>query len=126
MYAVQFEYLEVMEKLLASGANTNLTNVDQWTALHLTVDDPKNTTERTLRAMNTLIKHGANVNAQQKSGYTSLHFTVFNDLSSLFSQLLDAGVDHKITNHKGETPLMIAEQYQRQVMLKTLNSLTSP
>jgi ankyrin repeat protein len=91
-----------LHRLLADGANVNVTQGDGATALHWAVhrDDA--------RATRLLLASGANVNAVNALGATPLWLAAINGSASLAGALLEAGADPNVSLKGGETPLMTA------------------
>lgn len=132
--AAAHDDIELAKRLLASGANVNLTDGDGWSALMYAARFAQKS--ETTAA---LIKAGANVKAKNKFGSNALEIAavygtsadVLEELASHFgkkelvqaffaavgmgrqSQILEVFFRHGITAnivHKGKTPLMLAAQ----------------
>ena len=126
--------IELVTRLLASGANVNLTDSDGWSALMYAARFAQKS-----ETTSTLIKAGANVKAKNKFGSNALEIAavygtsvdVLDELASHFGkkeivqaffaavgmgrqrQILEVFFGHGITAnivHKGKTPLMLAAQ----------------
>ena len=126
--------IELVTRLLASGANVNLTDGDGWSALMYAARFAQKS-----ETTSALIKAGANVKAKNKFGSNALEIAavygtsadVLDELASHFGkkeivqaffaavgmgrqrQILEVFFGHGITAnivHKGKTPLMLAAQ----------------
>ena len=87
----------VLERLLASGADVNLSDRDQRTPLHRAAS-------ATREAVRTLLNNGANVNAQFVSGETALMLATRGRID-IVETLLDAGAELEIAVRDGQTAL---------------------
>ena len=132
--AAAHDDIEHVTRLLASGANVNLTDGDGWTALMYAARFAQKS-----ETTSALIKSGANVKAKNKFGSNALEIAavygtsadVLDELASHFGkkeivqaffaavgmgrqrQILEVFFGHGITAnivHKGKTPLMLAAQ----------------
>lgn len=132
--AAAHDDIELVTRLLASGANVNLTDGDGWTALMYAARFAQKS-----ETTSALIKAGANVKAKNKFGSNALEIAavygtsadVLDELARHFgkkeivqaffaavgmgrqSQILEVFFRHGITAnivHKGKTPLMLAAQ----------------
>ncbi|MBD5436657.1 MAG: hypothetical protein HDR36_09185 [Treponema sp.] len=132
--AAAHDDIELVTRLLASGANVNLTDSDGWSALMYAARFAQKS-----ETTSALIKAGANVKAKNKFGSNALEIAavygtsadVLDELASHFGkkeivqaffaavgmgrqrQILEVFFRHGITAnivHKGKTPLMLAAQ----------------
>ncbi len=132
--AAAHDDIELVTRLLASGANVNLTDGDGWSALMYAARFAQKS-----ETTSALIKAGANVKAKNKFGSNALEIAavygtsadVLDALASHFGkkeivqaffaavgmgrqrQILEVFFGHEITAnivHKGKTPLMLAAQ----------------
>ena len=132
--AAAHDDIELVTRLLASGANVNLTDGDGWSALMYAASFAQKS-----ETTSALIKAGANVKAKNKFGSNALEIAavygtsvdVLDELASHFGkkeivqaffaavgmgrqrQILEVFFGHGITAnivHKGKTPLMLAAQ----------------
>jgi len=100
--AVEYDRLEVIKLLLASGSSVNCANFSSGsTPLHFSMV-PEIT--------RTLIRAGANVNAKNFSGCTPLHKSLFTAEPENLQILLAAGADAGLKNNDGLTPLALAKR----------------
>ncbi|CAB0031530.1 unnamed protein product [Trichogramma brassicae] len=101
----------IVELLLRSGANPNLTNAEGLTPLHIICKR----NERVDHGMAEILfkisreKHQlVQVNAQDKTGQTPLHYAVSHDCKKQIVQLLlENGANPNLSNAEGSTPLHI-------------------
>lgn len=101
-HAVRNANREMVQLLLASGADVNLTNASGQTVLMMLDDDA------TSDLLWDLINKGAKVNLQDDAGETALmQATTQNNLEAL-KTLIDAGAKVDMRNKRGETALMLA------------------
>jgi ankyrin repeat protein len=105
--AVAFGNTEVIQMLLAAGADVHDADPNQMTALHWAVisDHPE--------VVRLLVSCGANVNAVDAFGYTPLLYASTIDFgdAKTTNALLDAGADLTIKDKLGKTPLAHAAEY---------------
>lgn len=104
---------EMLELLLAAGANPNAQNSEQSTPLHMALKSSQGENEEsdgddTLRCVNLLLDAGANPNILADDGYTPLHTAVFHDQISSIRSLLDRGANSTIRNANRQTPRDLA------------------
>ncbi|XP_076272873.1 uncharacterized protein LOC143204233 [Rhynchophorus ferrugineus] len=147
--AVEAEALESMEVLLDSGADANIRNDRDETALHLAVKsqnyssvqllltrgeadpnlvDCKNMTPLHLAAAKTnyniidvLVRRGADVNAKGQNGYTPLHIAAINELPRCAQLLASHGADITAKSDRGTTVLAIVRK-KTPVVLETIRN----
>lgn len=101
-HAVRNANREMVQLLLASGANVNLKNASGATPLMMLDDDA------TSDLIWDLINKGAQVNLQDDAGHTALiQAATQNNLEAL-KTLIDAGGKVDIRNKRGQTALMLA------------------
>lgn len=101
-HAVRNSNREMVQLLLASGANVNLKNASGETPLMMLDDDA------TSDLIWDLINKGAKVNLQDDAGDTALmQATTQNNLEAL-KTLIDAGAKVDLRNKRGQTALMLA------------------
>ncbi|XP_023313583.1 ankyrin-3-like [Trichogramma pretiosum] len=101
----------IVELLLRSGANPNLTNAEGLTPLHIICKRD----ERVDHGMADILfkisreKHQmVQVDAQDKTGQTPLHYAVSHDCKKQIVQLLlENGANPNLSNSEGSTPLHI-------------------
>jgi hypothetical protein len=93
---------ELVELLIARGANVNARDKYGWTPLFNATDD------RRLSQARILISHGADVNAKDSHGNTPLHDGARWANAKAVELLLASGADVNAKNDEGETPLDLA------------------
>ena len=98
--AVEGDYKQVAEILLAKGAYVNSTTYkEDYTPLNYALWNPKTDIARLL------IEKGADVNGKDRSGYTPLHWAVMMYNRELPELLLAKGADVNEKDQSGYTPL---------------------
>lgn len=127
MYAAYYDP-EIVQALVAAGANVNETDGDGQTALMFAADssaDPR------LEIMRVLIGAGANVNAADVRGRTPLlHMNDYLEpVPSLFRALIRAGANVNAADKVGLTPLMLVAKWNSaeviQLVLKAGASISA-
>ena len=98
-FAARDGYKEIVELLIAEGANVNANNQYGYTPLHLA-------TTKEVAAL--LISNGADVNAKIDEGWTSLHSAVANGHKEVVEVLIAKGADVNAKDDDGDTPLLYA------------------
>ena len=105
---------EIVQKLIAAGANVRARNRRGAEPLHYAADgmpgshtwNPPAQAETVAR----LIEAGADPNATDKSGVTPLHRAVRTRCGAAVKALLEAGADPRRRNKSGSTPMLLATQ----------------
>lgn len=100
-WAARHGHLEVVETLIANGADVNAVDVFGRTPLHLAAPHPV--------VMEMLIGAGADVDARDQLSNTPLHRAV--PQVDAVDALIAAGADVTAENTSGNTPLDIAMRY---------------
>lgn len=110
--AAQFNRLQVMEWLLAAGADPNVRTPEnsygqsetesRCTPLYFAALSPGS------GAMKLLLQFGADVNAQNCQGDTALHIAAVQGMINKVEMLLEFGADASIKNDRGQTALQAA------------------
>ncbi|MFT4314283.1 MAG: ankyrin repeat domain-containing protein [Wolbachia pipientis] len=93
------KYVEIIELLIAKGADVNAGDSDENTPLHYA---------SSIDLMKLLLANGANINARNSTyegGYTRLHMAAKGGAINKVRFLIDNGADVNIRNRRGETPL---------------------
>jgi len=106
--AAFFGHLEVVEFLLAQGADPNAAarNPMRVTSLHAAVAHHQ--ADAALAIAERLLTHGANANAAQQSGWMPLHEASARGQDRLVTLLLSHGAEINARNDDGKTPLSLA------------------
>jgi hypothetical protein len=109
--------LKIVRLLLDGGADVNIFNEDEWTALHEAV------WEKNTEVVRLLLAHEANVNLKARSlgreGWTPLHVALYFENFEIAKLLLDHGADPNIRDDDGKTPFDIAMKKRKQIFDKT-------
>jgi ankyrin repeat protein len=101
--AATYDNTEIVEALIAAGANVNARSSGGNTALHwaANTEQPKN--------VKILIAAGADVNARNNIGATPLYNACYRgEDTTIIHALLDAGANIDTPNDHGQTPLFLA------------------
>ena len=100
IYGNHFEAVKVLVK---AGAKINKPGFSKLTALHMALEDDKNS-----QIPLHLIQAGANVNTEDVNGNTPLHYAVEIKSIEIVKAIIKAGADLEAENNTRSTPLMIA------------------
>lgn len=92
-YMIYLERLDVAEKMLNDGANTEVVDSGDCTPLFYAA-------HHSAEAVKLLLAFGANVNYVNVGGNTPLHFAITVEIAQL---LIDAGADINARNDDGNT-----------------------
>lgn len=117
---------EECKRLLSSGIDINVVNVDGMTGLHQACIDDN------LSMVQFLVSNGADINACDNDGWTPLHATASCGHYSIAEYLLENGADATIANNDGELPSDISDteeveelihKYLKQLNITNLDDL---
>ena len=92
---------DIVEVLIAHGANTNAGENKGSTPLHIAA--------RSREMAELLIMNGANVNAKDEAGRTPLHSVATHGLPFVAHLLISHGADINAKDNEGRTPLWHAD-----------------
>lgn len=113
--AIESAKVEIVELLVAAGADLKTSFTGGINALHLTCKHPGKTTLTVLngkgeKAMmaSLLMKNSIHVNSRTTNGDSALHFAVATGDRLLVRTLLERGASVDIRNNRGSTPLHAA------------------
>ena len=102
-FVLSMEDMKIMMALIKLGADVNIKNNFEETALHTAVCDTP------YEVVKAFIDAGADVNAKDEFGHTILHeASGFNSHPEVIKLLINAGADVNARDKDGETPLMWA------------------
>ena len=111
--AMHNENVAVIEALLKAGADVKARNKYKSTPLHRAAMHNEN-----VAVIEALLKAGADPMARDKLKDTPLHDAArFNENPAVIEALLKAGADLSALNDDGRTPLSLANEHNRQVLL---------
>ena len=102
--AAQRGNLEVMNALVAAGADVEVTVPSGATALIVAADAGQ------MECTASLLQAGARLDATRDDGATALHMAAARGLSDVAELLLDAGANPEVMDKKGVSPLAIASK----------------
>lgn len=112
-------FVDIMNVLLAAGADHKLTTDDGTTALMLAAGLGRATFSPGIqrgrrsigaeRAVTTLLDAGADVNAVNEADFTALHGAAFRGLNEVIKVLVDRGARIDARDYRGRTPYRLAE-----------------
>ena len=102
--AVSMGWPDIVEKLIIQGADVNMTDDDDYTALHVAVG------EDDAEMVALLLDHGADINARtyMLESYTPLILAAEMDAASCAAVLLQRGADSQVENSNGYNALEVA------------------
>ena len=103
-WAAEHGHLEIAKLLLANGANVNVKDEDNITALHLAAQNGH------LEIAKFLVENGANVNVKDEDNVTALHLAAQNGHTGIVSLLIANDVDIDVKISDGRTSLRIAAE----------------
>ena len=111
--------VEVLQVLLAAGANQHLTTEDGSTPLMAaaglgratyTPREPRGIRSPTAEeAVKVLLEAGGNINAVNEADFTALHGAAFRGLNEVVQYLVEHGANINARDFKGRTPYRLAE-----------------
>lgn len=104
--------IEECKRLLKTGIDINVVNVDGMTGLHQACIDDN------IEMVNFLIENGADINACDNDGWTPLHATASCGHLAIAEILLDAGADPTIVNNDGELACDIADTEEVEELIQ--------
>ena len=106
--------VEVVQTLLAHGANVNVTHSYGWTALFYAAQGGN------VEVVQTLLAHGANVNVTDSDGWTALFNAAHDGNVEVVQTLLAHGANVNVTHNDGCTALFFAAQGGNVEVVQTL------
>lgn len=104
--------VEECRRLLKTGVDINVVNVDGMTGLHQACIDDN------LEMVHFLIENGADIDACDNDGWTPLHATASCGHLAIAHILLDAGADPTIVNNDGELACDIADTEEVEELIQ--------
>jgi ankyrin repeat protein len=122
LLAAQTSDADLMRKLADLGADSNLTNEDNSTALMIAAGiatrspgEDAGTESEVIEALQFTLDLGADINAVNNHGETAMHGASYKNAPGAVQFLVDQGADISIWHQRNEwgwTPLIIAEGYR--------------
>lgn len=103
--AIVYGRADIVEFLIANGADVNAKNNNGDTALHYAVGNSK------LDIAKYLITHGADINVKDKGGYTPLHNAASEGKQEIARILIANGANVNAKSNTGYTPLHLAKEH---------------
>ena len=104
-YAIWYDHTDVLQLLLAHGADANAKDGWDWSLLHYTAYDGSMDMTRLL------LNKGANVNAKEnEAGKTPLHLSAEQGHKTVVEMLISHGADVNAKDYDGRTPLAWAKE----------------
>ncbi|CAG9089156.1 unnamed protein product [Plutella xylostella] len=103
---------ELVEKLLASGADPNSSDEHKRSPLHLAA------CRGYIDVVKALIRHGANPNIKDTLGNTPLHLAACTSHIPVVIQLLDAGTDVSSHDKNGRNPIQLAQSKLKLIQMR--------
>jgi ankyrin repeat protein len=99
---------DVMQLLLAAGADVHLRNHEEDQPIHLVAMNSD------VQCMRLLLAAGADINSVDVDGCTALHYSVRRrNCMEMVHFLCTSGIDVNVVDHRGETALHLAALYYR-------------
>jgi len=102
MFAAERGYTDIIQVLLANGADVNAKDGSGWTALMRAVESDN------IKAVQALLANGAEVNAQNIHGHNALMMAVNRSHTNSIQILLANGADVNAKDNGGQTVLVYA------------------
>lgn len=127
--AIQFGHLEIARKILQTGFNPNVRNLEQYTPLGLVCNSFKNQPranlfflDQELALIDLLVEYHADVNALGNNHVAALHILASADIEApkITERLLNHHADPNIKGPNGMTPLIVACGYGNIDTIKVL------
>ena len=94
------ESLNIFKNLVEQGADVNLSDYWNKTALHYAVE------AKSLEIVKYLVEHGADVNCKTKRGATALHFAVGTGSLEMVKYLVEYGAKVTTKQHRGDQTVL--------------------
>ncbi len=115
IYAAEDGNIQLINKLIAEGADINETTENGWTALMAAVYIGN------LDAARVLLANGADIGIVETSfHFNALQFAAMKNRAKIVKAMLDTGYDPQSTNEWGKFPLWIAAYYGSVETIKVL------
>ncbi|KAF5642059.1 ankyrin unc44 [Fusarium sp. NRRL 52700] len=118
--AIEDGHEQVAMTLIEMGANREIKDKGESTALHLSISHglPKVAFK--------LLQKGARINTKGEGGMAELHLAVLHNYEDLVLELVGKDADIKIKDNQGMTPLHIASRHGNEKMVKLLLEKKAP
>ena len=116
-YAVHGCSKDVLQSIIAKGADVNATSKGNGTPLMLA------SWYGQVDAIKVLLSAGADQTIKDANGYTWIHYAVRGGCSKeVLQSIIDHGADVNVTNEEGDTPLMLARKNENEDAINVLLS----
>ena len=80
-------------------------------------------TKKTICYRKTLIELGANINHKDSEGTSLIHYAVFSENERIVELLINSGVDLKIKDQYGLTPLVYSLKGKNKIIIDKIKSV---
>ena len=103
--AVDGKKVEMVKMLIDAGADVNIKNKDNETALYSLLHYDE--TKKRVEIAKELIKAGTDLNLKPHGNHTALHYASKNNKEEIAKALIDGGADLNVRDKEGNTPLNV-------------------
>jgi len=117
-------FAEICEELLKSGAKASATCDDGNTSLHLASIEKRLEIVRVLLKNRETANRRIDINAQNKMGETPLHMVSYIGDVEIAKELITAGADKDIQDHRNHAPLVMAQTFHYTDLVELLGDKT--
>ncbi|KAJ5071577.1 ankyrin repeat ph and sec7 domain containing protein secg-related [Anaeramoeba ignava] len=118
-YCSQIGDIQKAKILLNEGAEINSCDIDLNTPLHIAISNNVSS-----GYINFLLSQKADPNHQDKTGWTPMHKAIIRGNVKNLQELIQANANCELANFNGQTPLQIALERGKKLIVKTLKDWT--